>query len=74
MLVVFVVFTKCPVELKTKTVDELIKDVRDARDEVSKMVIEMKTGKLKNVNFLKSKKKDIARILTVLHAKEGGKV
>lgn len=57
-------------ELRAKTTDELIKDLRDLRAEVAKMKIEMKTGKITNTNALYRKKKDIARVLTYLNEKK----
>jgi ribosomal protein L29 len=56
-------------ELKTKTADELIKELRDLRSEVSKLVIEMRTGKLNDMTMIKKKKKDIARVMTFLSQK-----
>ena len=57
-------------ELRAKTVEELIKELRDLRMEVAKMKIEMKTGKIENTNALYRKKKDIARVLTYLSEKK----
>ena len=57
-------------ELRSKTVDELIKELRDMRAEVAKLNIEMKTGKATNFNTLYRKKKDIARVLTYLNEKK----
>ena len=57
-------------ELRAKTVEELIKELRDLRMEVAKMKIEMKTGKIGNTNALYRKKKDIARVLTYLSEKK----
>jgi len=56
-------------ELRAKTVEELIKELRDLRAEVLTMKIEMKTGKIENTNALYRKKKDIARVLTYLSEK-----
>ncbi len=56
-------------ELRTKTVDELIKELRDLRSEVAKLKIEMKTGKIEDTNAFYKKKKDIARVLTYLSEK-----
>ncbi len=57
-------------ELRAKTVEELIKELRDLRAEVLTMKIEMKTGKIENTNALNRKKKDIARVLTYLSEKK----
>lgn len=56
-------------ELRTKTVDELIKELRDLRSQVAKLKIEMKTGKIEDTNAFYKKKKDIARVLTYLSEK-----
>lgn len=56
-------------ELRTKTVDELIKELRDLRSEVAKLSIDMKTGKIEDTNKLYRKKKDIARVMTFLSEK-----
>lgn len=57
-------------ELQSKTIDELIKELRDARSEVAKLMIEMTTGKVKNINSIRDRKKDIARMLTYLSQKK----
>jgi ribosomal protein L29 len=57
-------------ELRAKTVDELIKELRDLRSEVSKLAIDMKIGKVENTNTLYRKRKDIARVLTYLTEKQ----
>lgn len=56
-------------ELRAKTVDELIKELRDLRVQVGKLAIDMKTGKVENTNTLYRTKKDIARVLTYLGQK-----
>ncbi len=61
-------------ELRTKTVDELIHELRGMRSEVSKLALDMKTGKAENTNALYIKKKDIARVLTYLSEKQGTEV
>jgi ribosomal protein L29 len=56
-------------ELRAKTADELIKELRDLCSEVTKLKIEMKTGKITDTNAFYKKKKDIARVLTYLSEK-----
>lgn len=56
-------------ELRAKTADELVKELRDLRAEVSKLAIDMKTGKAEDTNKLYRKRKDIARVLTYLSQK-----
>lgn len=56
-------------ELRAKTADELIKDLRDLRASVAKQAIDAKTGKIEDTNKLRKTRKDIARILTYLSEK-----
>ncbi len=56
-------------ELRSKTIEELINELRDMRAEVTKLKIDMKTGKVENTNTFYRKKKDIARVLTFLNQK-----
>lgn len=56
-------------ELRSKTIEELIRELRDMRAEVTKLKIDMKTGKVENTNTFYRKKKDIARVLTFLNQK-----
>lgn len=56
-------------ELRSKTADELIKELRDMRAEAAKLAIDMKMGKVENTNALYRKRKDIARVLTYLSEK-----
>ena len=58
------------VDLKTKTVDELARLILDYESEVEKFGIEKMSGKLKNTNAIRNKKKDIARVLTFLSIKK----
>lgn len=57
------------IELRSKTKDELIKQLRDLRSESVKLSMEMTTGKVVNTAELYNKKKMIARILTYLGQK-----
>lgn len=57
-------------ELMAKTIEELLKDLRDLKAEIAKMSIEMTSGKIKNTNAIKDKKKIVARILTYLSQKK----
>lgn len=57
-------------ELMVKTIDELLKDLRDLKAEIAKTSIEMTSGKIKNTNVIKDKKKLVARILTYLSQKK----
>lgn len=54
-------------ELKTKTKEEMIKSLKDLRKEISKMSIDISMQKEKNTALLKTKKKEVTRILTFLN-------
>lgn len=56
-------------DMQAKTIEELIKELRDLRSEAAKLAIDMKTGKLEDTNALYKKKKDIARVMTYLSQK-----
>ncbi|KKU15323.1 50S ribosomal protein L29 [Candidatus Wolfebacteria bacterium RIFCSPLOWO2_01_FULL_45_19] len=53
-------------ELKAKPVVELQKELRVARERLRALKFDLAAGKTKNVRELRSLKKDIARILTIL--------
>lgn len=57
-------------ELKTRTVEELKKALIDIRVEIIKLQIELSRGTNKNLNSARNKKKDLARILTIMKEKE----
>lgn len=57
-------------ELATRTKEELIKAVRDLRQEIGKLSLDLKMKKLENTNLVYRKKKDVARILTYITQKE----
>lgn len=57
-------------ELHTKEKNELLKMAEAIRSEILKMQIDMSMAKVKNVSLVKEKKKDLARILTILGEKE----
>ncbi|HVZ12563.1 MAG TPA: 50S ribosomal protein L29 [Patescibacteria group bacterium] len=61
-------------DLKMKTLDELKRTLLDMREELSKLSIEEKLGKAKNMNARRAKNKDIARVLTFMSLKEMGQV
>lgn len=58
------------VELATRTKDELVKSLRDLRTEIGQLSVAMKMRKVENTNMMRQKKKDVARILTILQMKE----
>ncbi len=61
-------------EIFSKTKEELSKMLKEYRDELEKITVQQKAGKLKNVMLASQKRKDIARILTSLRNKEISKV
>ena len=60
-------------ELRKKTEKELEKILKENREKLEKMKIDLSLRKLKNVKEIKMVKKDIARILTILNEKKYAK-
>lgn len=58
------------IELKKKPAAELEKFVKDSKEKLRAMKFDLAAGKVKNVAGLRSLKKDIARALTFLKAKD----
>ncbi len=56
-------------ELKTKTKEELVKNLLDLRKDISKLSLAISLQKEKNTALLKTKKKEVTRILTFLSIK-----
>lgn len=56
-------------ELKIKTNKDLVNKVHDLKRELTTSTLELKMGKIKNVHEVRSKKKDIATILTIMKLK-----
>lgn len=59
-------------ELHTKTAEELTRELRDLRAEIVKQENARLHGKLKNTNLIRGIRKDVARVMTVLHIKGKG--
>ena len=57
-------------ELKTKPVAELIKMVKDGRENLRAMKFDLAAGKVKNIDNLRGLRKDIARALTFIRQSE----
>lgn len=57
-------------ELKTKTVEELKTLLKETKDSILKMRFDLSRNKVKNTRLIFLKRKDAARILTVLTDKE----
>jgi large subunit ribosomal protein L29 len=61
-------------ELRDHSIDELEASYEDSRKELFKLKNELKLSKkMEKPHLLHTKKKDIARILTVLHEKKSAK-
>ncbi|GEM_PF-6332278 len=61
--------TKEKKEFREKTIQELQKALKQFREEFLSMVFEHDRGKLKNTSLLLHKRKDIARIKSILQEK-----
>ena len=57
-------------EIKEKTIEALKKDVAEARKELFNLNLDNRTRKLKNTRSIFLKRKEIARMLTAMKAKE----
>lgn len=55
--------------IKEKTVTELKQLLSEIRRDIAKITVEQNAGRLKNVSLLGQKKKEVARILTVINQK-----
>lgn len=56
-------------ELKTRTVEELNKMLYDLRIELTKIMVQLKAGKMKDVSLAGKKRKEIAQFLTTISEK-----
>lgn len=61
--------TKALKDLKNKSIDELKVAILDAKKELSDLMFEKMQNKLKNTSSILHKRKDLARMLTVLSEK-----
>lgn len=59
-------------ELRNKSIKELRELMRKIQEELVKLRTELGAGKLKNVHQVKLKRRDLARIKTILREKELG--
>jgi ribosomal protein L29 len=57
------------IELQKKSKEELEKNLKESREDLGKIIFKLSANKLKNVREIRNRKKDIARILTVLKSK-----
>lgn len=63
--------TKDKKELYTKSIQELQNLLKEVKDELFRLKLEKEQNKLKNTRLIFLKRKDIARILTVISQKNG---
>lgn len=61
-------------ELRSKNLKELTQSLKNLKSELAKIIIERNARRLKNTALVRGKKKDVARILTVIREKELEKV
>ena len=64
---------KKPSELRAKTVDELRQDEKDFRKELFNLNFQKVTGEIENPMRIKTVRKNIARVLTIINEKERAK-
>jgi ribosomal protein L29 len=57
-------------ELHQKTVEALQEQAEKLRFEIAQLVLRIKAGKEKNTSILKTKKADLARVLTIISKKK----
>lgn len=57
-------------ETKLKDPKELKVMLNELKKEIAKLIVERATGKTKNVSLIGQKRKDVARILTIIRQKE----
>ena len=61
--------TKEQKDLKNKSIDQLKKLLADLEKDATNSRLELGQGKVKNVHLQRSRRKDMARILTILNIK-----
>ncbi len=55
-------------EIKNKPVNELQAMLKDLRDKLWQLKVDLASGKVKNIKEIKEVKRDIARILTIINS------
>lgn len=53
-----------------KSISELKKEAEKLREEVSKLGFDLSLNKLKDTNMIKKKRRDLARVLTLIRQRE----
>jgi large subunit ribosomal protein L29 len=59
-----------PVEVKEKTTNELVRLTSDLEGEIFKLRFRLNSGQLKSTSDIKKKRRDLARVKTVLRQRE----
>lgn len=54
------------VDIRKKTTDELTKESTQLREEITEMRRRLYSGEVTNVRAIRAKRKDLARVMTVL--------
>jgi ribosomal protein L29 len=54
------------IDIRKQSTDELAKSATSLRDEIAELKRRMPSGEVQNVGIVRLKRKDLARILTVL--------
>lgn len=57
-------------DLKSKSTDEIRKRITDLKKDIAKLTVEKTSGKNKKQSLTGMKKRDLARLLTVIRMKE----
>jgi len=57
------------VDIRKKNEDELKKNLQDLREDLGKLRFKVVANKLKNVREIRNRKKEIARIITIMNEK-----
>ena len=58
-------------EIKNKPVNELQATLKELKDKLWQLKVDLVSGKVKNIKEIKEIKRDIARILTTINQKNG---
>lgn len=54
------------IDIRKKTMTDLTKEVNTLREEIAEATRRMRTGEVQNVRSVRGKRKDLARLLTVI--------
>lgn len=57
-------------DLRSKTKEELVREIVKVEEEIDKLMLDIKMAKVKNTSLLRRKKDDLAVIKTILREKK----